>query len=241
MSRRIILLLTFVLLLVACNGGGGNDNDGSGNVVTEEREVSGFDRVRVTGSGIAEIIQGDTESLVIEAEDNVMPLIESTVEDGVLILGQKANTNISLTEPIKYTVNMMDVAGLEITGSGAINSDSIDTSIITLGMSGSGDVNIAQLDGDSLDATITGSGTASVNGDVADQVLEITGSGEYHGAGLHSATAVITLGGSGNVVVWVDTTLDISVTGSGEVSYYGEPILTQSVTGSGNVEGLGAK
>ena len=88
MKKRVVLLLALVLLLAACDGG---DQGGSGKVITEERDVSGFDRVHLTGSGVAEIIQGETESLVIEAEDNIMSSIESKVENGTLTLGQKAN------------------------------------------------------------------------------------------------------------------------------------------------------
>lgn len=240
MKRRIILLLSVVLLLAACDGVGGIRR-GSGNVITEERDVSGFDKIQVTGSGTAEVIQGETESLVIEAEDNVMPTIESEVRDGVLVLSQKANANINITKPIKYTVTMIDVAGFEISGSGAINSDSIDTSIIELAISGSGDINIASLDGDSVDVNISGSGNVEIDGDVADQVVEVSGSGDYSAADLRSGTAAITIGGSGSATVWVDTTLDVTVSGSGKVNYYGDPILTQSVSGSGQVNGLGAR
>ncbi|UCG24833.1 MAG: DUF2807 domain-containing protein [Chloroflexota bacterium] len=243
MRKGLVLLLTLVVMLaVACDGGGDNDGgSGSGNVITEERDVSGFDKVLMTGSGIAEIIQGDTESLVVEAEDNIMPSVESEVENGVLVLGQKSGTTINPTEPVRYTVTMIDVAGLEITGSGAINSDSIDANIITLGISGSGGINIVELDGDSVDMTISGSGGAWLSGDVADQVVEIGGSGEYRAADLHSGTAVVTIGGSGDAVVWVDTTLDVNISGSGGISYYGDPILTQSVSGSGEVESLGER
>lgn len=240
MKLRILLLLTVVLLLAACDGSGGNER-GSGNVITEERDVSGFDSVRVTGSGIAEIIQGEGESLVIEAEDNVMPFIESVVEDGVLVLSQKPSFNFNLTKPIRYTVTMREVAGLEVTGSGAINSDRIDTSIFALSITGSGNIDIAELDGDSVEAKISGSGDAKVSGEVADQVVDVSGSGGYEAADLHSGTAVVTIGGSGNATVWVDTTLDATVSGSGGVDYYGDPILTQSVSGSGQVKSLGMK
>lgn len=240
MKRSIILLLSFVLLLAACDGVGGIRR-GSGNVITEERDVSGFDQIQVTGSGMAEVIQGETESLVIEAEDNVMPTIESEVRDGVLVLGQKANANLNITKPVKYTVTMIDIAGFAISGSGAISSDSVDTSIIELAISGSGNIDITSLDGDSVEANLSGSGDVQVSGDVADQVVEISGSGKYDAADLRSATAVITIGGSGSATVWVDTTLDVTVGGSGDVSYYGDPILTQSVSGSGQVNGLGAR
>lgn len=252
MKFRVSLMLVLVLALAACdgrNGGdggdggdGGNGGDGgSGEVITEEREVSDFDQVLLAGSGTVQIIQGDSESLVIEAEDSVMPLIESTVENGVLTLSQRSNLSISLTRPIKYTVTMIDISGLEITGSGDMNSERVDANIISFVVTGSGGINIDELDADSIDARISGSGDVTLVGDVADQVVEISGSGAYQAADLRSGTAVVTVGGSGNASVWVDTTLDITVSGSGDVSYYGDPILTQSVSGSGQVRSLGAK
>jgi hypothetical protein len=239
MKLRVALpLLAIVLLLDACNA---LNNTGSGKVITEQREVSGFDKVVIAGSGTAQITLGEKESLSIEAEDNVMPRIESRVENGVLTLSQKSGTNISLTKPIRYTVTMIDITGLEITGSGTINVDGLDASIVSLVISGSGDINISGFDGDSINANITGSGNIMLSGDVADQVVGISGSGKYRAADLHSGTAVVDVGGSGEADLWVDTTLDITIGGSGDVSYYGNPILTQSIGGSGSVEGLGAK
>lgn len=241
MKLRLIFLFSLIVLLAACDGIGGGNDGGSGNVITQERDVSGFDKVQLTGSGIAEIIQGDSVSLIVEAEDNVMPFVETEVKDGVLVLSQKPNFNINLTKPIRYTITMINVTGLEVTGSGAINSNQIDTSVISLGITGSGDINIDALDGDSVDAMISGSGNMTMIGSVADQVVEISGSGEYRAGDLRSATAVVTVGGSGDATVWVDTTLDITIGGSGEVGYFGDPILTQSVTGSGAVRSLGTK
>jgi hypothetical protein len=241
MKLRLFLLLSLVLLLVSCDGIGGGNDRGSGNVISEEREVSGFDKVLVSGSGVAEIIQGESESLIVEAEDNIMPFVESEVENGVLVLGQRANLNLLPTKPVKYTITMVDIAGLEVSGSGAINAEQIDGTIVAFGISGSGEINVAELDGDSAEVKISGSGNAAISGDVADQVVEISGSGDYRAGDLRSATAVVTIGGSGDATVWVDTTLEINVGGSGSVSYYGDPILTESVSGSGDVRSLGAK
>ena len=60
---------------------------GSGNVVTEERDVSGFDRVALSGFGEVIITQGDKESLTVETDDNLMRYIETKVRGGTLELG----------------------------------------------------------------------------------------------------------------------------------------------------------
>ena len=87
MSKKFVLLSLLAILaisLTACNRvqvsfGGANAVVGSGKVVSETREVSGFTSVSVSGSGQAQITVGDSDSLVIEAEDNILPLIETSV------------------------------------------------------------------------------------------------------------------------------------------------------------------
>ena len=80
-----LFLVTLVALsMSACRNvqfsfGPDNMVRGSGNVIDETREVSGFDFVSISNSGQATISVGDTESLVITAEDNILPLIQSNV------------------------------------------------------------------------------------------------------------------------------------------------------------------
>ena len=52
---------------------------GSGNVVTKERDVSGFDKVVVSGLGRVIVTQGDEESLTVETDDNLMQYIETLI------------------------------------------------------------------------------------------------------------------------------------------------------------------
>lgn len=60
---------------------------GSGNVVTEQRQVSGFNCIDLSGSGKLIIAQGSSEGLTIEAEDNIIGRIEtSVISSGCLTL-----------------------------------------------------------------------------------------------------------------------------------------------------------
>lgn len=228
----IIVLFIFTIAITACNG----ETRGSGKVVAEERSVSGFERVDLSGVGSATIIQGDTEKLVIEAEDNIMPLVTSEVKDGTLFLGQKENALLTPTEPIKYTVTMVNITGLSASGSGGFDAETIETSTLELSLSGSGGINVTTLDADSLAVKISGSGLVRVGGQVNDQQVDISGSGEHRGTDLVSNIGEITINGSGKAIVRVNDTLDVNIEGSGLVSYYGDPVVNANVTGSGSVE-----
>jgi predicted small secreted protein len=236
MKRRYIVLalLLLIIALTACD----STTRGSGNVITEERDVSGYDSIALTGIGSVEIIQGDTESVVVEAEDNIMPLLTAEVQDGTLILSQEDNRIINPTKPIKYTVQIIEVNGLSTTGSGDIKVAILETNTLNLDLSGSGSINVISMDADSLTVNISGSGQVELSGQINDQQLDISGSGEYQASDLASKTANINVSGSGKAVVAVEDTLDATISGSGLVSYYGDPVVTSSLSGSGAIEQL---
>src|SRR5512134_3419247 len=56
---------------------GWGSEPGSGNVITQTREVGDFDKVSFSSFGELTIQQGESESLSIEAEDNVLAEIET--------------------------------------------------------------------------------------------------------------------------------------------------------------------
>lgn len=236
MKRRYIVLalLLLIIALTACD----STTRGSSNVITEERDVSGYDSIALTGIGSVEIIQGDTESVVVEAEDNIMPLLTAEVQDGTLKLSQEDDRIINPNKPIKYTVHIIEVNGLSSSGSGDVNAATLETNTLNLDLSGSGSINVTSLDADSLTVKIGGSGLVRVSGQINNQQLDISGSGEYRASDLASKTADINVSGSGKAVLAVEDTLDATISGSGSVSYYGDPVVTSSVSGSGAIEQL---
>ena len=236
---RRLTFLGFALLLATA--GCGVVVAGSGNLVTEMREVSGFDRVALEGCGDLTIIQGDTESLVIKAEDNIMPKIKSVVKDGTLILGLDKDPfeTFRLTESIEYTLTARRISGLSLAGSGSISSAEIRTDDMDISIAGSGDVTIDYLDGESLSVAIAGSGDCEVSGNVSRQVVSIAGSGDYTSRDLKSEVGAVSISGSGDAVVWTTESLNVDINGSGDVSYRGSPSVAKAVNGSGSVASLG--
>lgn len=69
--------------------------NGNGIMKTESRSVSKFTQISSTGSIDIRVRQGATTSLKLEAEENILPLIETEVVGNELKIGFKSNTNIS--------------------------------------------------------------------------------------------------------------------------------------------------
>src|SRR5689334_10034881 len=68
---------------VWCTGSG---TVGSGRIATETREASGFSAIDLRGIGRVVVTVGEQEAVTIEAEDNILPRISTTVRDGTLVL-----------------------------------------------------------------------------------------------------------------------------------------------------------
>jgi hypothetical protein len=216
MSRRILTLtataLFIVLAVSACDITVFGER-GSGNVITETRTVSGFDEIVLSGSGEVVVDINGTESLTIEAEDNIMPLVMTEVHDGRLELSTKSS--ISPTVTVIYTISAAELDGVSIGGSGAIT--------------------VTGIDADSFDAEISGSGQIEAMGTTDTLDVEISGSGRYAGADLVASVATVSMSGSGHALVDVTDILDAEVSGSGTVEYIGDPNVSSSISGSGDI------
>ena len=237
MKNRLFLFLCITTMLwtslTACN-----IVQGSGQVVRQEREVSAFKQVALSGIGEVIITQGTTNALSIEAEDNVLPLIEARVHNQVLVIGLKDNVVLQTDQPVRFFVQMVEVAGLVASDSGKISAQSIESDQLTLSVGDSGAIVIEQLTTDVLDVTISGSGQVTLAGYADQQTVNVEDSGKYDTADLESAIANITLSGSAKGNVWVNDQLVASLDDSSALSYFDDPVVQIHTSGSATVTQL---
>ena len=219
---------------------------GSGHVIAETRNVSGFHALELEGDGSVIITQGSTEGLSVEAEDNILPLIRTEVDGkGVLHLGYKNQPHGESIEtkksPVfKVSAKMLDSFVLE--GSGSISADTLtvaDHGKFAAALPGSGKVTVDKLTAGSVKASVEGSGDIKLGGEANDQVVSIDGSGKYLAADLKTHTAKVQIDGSGDAKISASDDLKIEVNGSGDIGYYGNPKVQKSINGSGSVKALG--
>jgi hypothetical protein len=232
------LLAVTVLLLSACSVTAAR---GSGNVVTEERQVSDFEGVALSGAGQVIITQGDEESLTIETDDNLMRYIESEVRNGTLELGFARNTIPIPSRSIIYRVGVIDLTGLDSSGAGSFEIDELEADRLRVTLSGAGDIGIDSLSASDLAVTFSGAGNVDLAGQVETQEVDMSGFGNYDASDLKSQKASVRISGAGNAVVWVLDSLDVTISGAGNVEYFGSPTVTKETSGAGRVTSRGDK
>jgi hypothetical protein len=238
--------LLLALLPAGCNGvfGGPGSVRGSGNVVTESRQVSGFNEVVLATVGTLTIEQNGSELLTMAGEDNILPLISTEVAGSRLTIRLKQlgiSGGFTNTRPLNYRLSVKELSYIGNTASGNIELEGLDGPDLTTETTGSGGIEAAGLSAGTYTAMCSGSGSISSTGKVKRLDVTSSGSGSYEGADLESETATVQVTGSGSATVRVSDTLDATVSGSGSVRYFGNPEVTESDSGSGEIVRLQAR
>lgn len=236
--RRHLLALAGAALLFGCAHAG--TVTGSGRMVTEPRSASAFEAVQLEASFKLVLRQATTEAVQVRADDNLLPLIETLVEQrggrATLVVRWKRNTSIRNSSDILVSVDAVKVRALAASGSGTIESDAIKTDRISLAVAGSGDVRVKDLGADEVDASIAGSGDVKAGGKAARVKVSIAGSGDADLSGLNADEVKVSIAGSGDANVTAQQALTVSIAGSGDVRYGGAVTAVKtSIVGSGDV------
>jgi hypothetical protein len=202
--------------------------------------VSGFTGISLALDALVEIQQGEAEGVTIETDNNLLPLVETVVENGTLkIRPAKRNASFS-TKKMNIIVRVKTIDSLAIAGAGEIRAVGLKASALKTSIAGSGDIRINSLDVGALTVKIAGSGDFSSTGSAASMNARIAGSGNIRAENLSTKAVEVGIAGSGDATVWARDTLNVDVTGSGDIKYYGDALVKTSIVGSGSVKRLGA-
>ena len=212
---------------------------GNGVTKTETRAVEGFTSIALGIGADVEVHLGNTEGLTIQADENLLPLIETTVRNGSLQI-RPVREHLSLSSrDIRIVVQAKAIDGLAIGGSGSIKADALRTAKLKLDIGGSGSLDIQRLDADRVEIAIGGSGDVKLAGAAKRLDASIAGSGDVTAPALVADDAKLAVAGSGAAKLGVRNKLEVTIVGAGAVGYYGDPQVSRTVLGAGSIKRLG--
>lgn len=187
---------------------------GSGRVIRQARQISAAQAVELSGAADVEVRVGPAPSLVVEADDNLLPLFTSEVRGGTLKLASKGSYRTRNTP--RFFVTLPSINSLQTSGSGDAVVIDARSSSLALGLKGSGNIRASGSAG-LLDASIHGSGNLDLRQLAAgDAKLAIYGSGEITAAPRGKVEAITF--GSGDIdLLSRPASLEVRRGGSGSV------------------------
>jgi hypothetical protein len=219
----------------------GPSEKGSGILKTEEREVSGFDRISVDYPAKVLISQGDTETLKVEAEDNVLPGLKTEVKGNELRIYYKSpdGKHVNATKMATITITVKELSSLECSSAGEATVSGLKSDDLSVSLSGAGNVKLNDIAIQKLSVNLSGAGSTVASGTADDLSVNISGFGGFNGKELQASTASVNISGAGSATVSAETTLNASISGAGSVNYYGSPEVSKQISGVGSVRQAG--
>jgi hypothetical protein len=210
---------------------------GDGTIKKETRQLTDFNSIFSHGPLDVKISYGNSNSIDVEADENLLQYIETTVENGKLVIKPKSNMNLKSESKMTVYVSMTKIKSLQLSGSGNITGDGKFESDgkTTLMLSGSGNIKLSSGSFNDLSLFVSGSGNIDVNGGSADQITaSISGSGNIDCSSVATENADAKISGSGNVKVNASKSINANISGSGNVFYKGDATnITTKTIGSG--------
>lgn len=174
---------------------------GSGDAASEKRDVTGFKGVDVSSSFQVEITAQKDFSVTVEADDNILPLIETEVRGGVLRI--ECSRRVSPKTPMKIIISAPDIENIETSGAANVTLNSIKNSGLNIDSSGASKI--------------------LVTGETTKLVVDVSGATKIDAEGLVSENAVIDTSGASHVSVNVLNSLRTDASGASKITYSGSP------------------
>ncbi len=208
---------------------------GSGRVGRQERPLAGFQAISLRGPVNLVLEQGEVERATVRADDNLLDLIETRVQDGQLQVGVRPGASFRTARPVIVQVEFRRLDGLQAEGSGDISCSHLEADRLELSLRGSGEIDVEELQVAALTVLVKGSGDLRLAGRATLQGYVLDGSGNVDAADLAGRQVGLRINGSGSAKVRANERLTVEINGSGDVAYIGQPTVLRTGQGSGAI------
>ncbi len=186
---------------------------GNGRVKTENRNVSEFTKIDASGAYSIKIKVGESPSLRIKAEENLLSLIRTKVKGNTLVIDNKKN--LSPRKELLIEITTRDLTSIDC--------------------SGANDIEVIGINTDRFEVDLSGAGSIELEGEVEKFYGDLSGAGSINARSLIANKVYISVSGAASASVHAKEFLDATVSGVGSIDYYGNPQNTKT-----NVSGVGS-
>ncbi len=230
--RNYLFIVAIIFVATSCNNG----KRGSGNIITETRNVSTFTKVNAATSIDVDVQQGTETSVIVEADDNLIKYIETTVVGNELRIRLK---NISIWNDATIKVHVVSPrfeafsasASAEIIGKNTITS----TNNIKLKASSSSNIDL-EIDAPSVDVDASSSADITASGRTKTVSVDASSSALVELDRLQAETATVKASSSADVSIFASVKINAKANSSADIKYTGGATdIVKSENSSGSV------
>jgi hypothetical protein len=229
---KLLIALILTTTLISCqfdmNIG---QVSGNGNVETEEREIDqDFDQVEGNRGLDVYLTEGNENKVVVEADENLLDLIETDVVNGKLVI--TASKNIGRAKTKKIHVTYTHLKNIEAhSGSDVIGTNVIKSETLTLDSSSGADLEVEVFSKELYAETSSGA-DIDVSGKASNLYANASSGSDLNAKKLEVIDCSAKASSGANIIVNVKDKLNARATSGGDVKYYGNPLSVIKKDGS---------
>lgn len=210
MKRLSWIMASMLTVAVGCT----STVSGSGTPKDEARAVTAFDRVDMGGIGRLELTIGSEPSLSLHGDDNLLPLVKTTMRGSTLVIEDAKNLAPNVDLVLRATTPAL--RGLDASGG---------VRVIVVGATGAE----LQLDG-------SGGSTIDVKGQIERLTAKASGGAHLALTELAAKEADVDASGGSTIELTVEARLGAEASGGARVRYAGSPKVTKDTSGGASIE-----
>jgi hypothetical protein len=238
-TKRTMSMMVAFLLMASTGLMGGcipipdSGVKGDGNVVKEDRAIKSFTSLEVSGAFKVFLYQGKSESLTVEADQNLMQYIKTVVKGDRL----EIYTDEEISRPTKLNIYLTfeQLEMIDISGAVSVKGDERMTfGELNIDGSGASDLELI-MDVDALEADFSGASEIELSGQARWVKIDLSGASEIDAYDFIIESCELDVSGAAEVKIHVTGNLDVDVSGAASVNYKGSPKVQSDVSGAGSL------
>ncbi len=235
---KFIVATVLSLMLLSCNFDMNLNSGvrGNGNVITTDRNISAsFTSLKATEGLDVYLTQSNTESISVEADENLHDLILTEVEDGVLRIHTKENIGRASSKLVN--VSFKDISSITSTsGSDVYSTNTITAERLDLKSTSGSDMTL-DVNTSILNCKSTSGSDLRLSGKTIKLYAEATSGSDIKAADLSAESSEVKATSGADITVNTSKALTARATSGGDIRYYGNPeTVDKSDSSSGSIK-----
>jgi hypothetical protein len=232
MKKVLFLCAVIPIFLGSCVITGWDTGiSGNGNVVEETRDVSGFTGVHVSSGIDVFLSEGDRFEVRVEADENLMDVIETEVRGNMLEVGTDRVT-IHRARSKKVYVTLPELKELKISSAGDCEGQNMfHCGELRLGISSAGDLSL-EVEADRINLDISSSGDATIGGRTGHLEASLSSAGDLNAWDLEARVVDVSVSSAGNAHVFATAEITMNASSAGNIYYHGGARVVHSQSSS---------
>lgn len=228
--KNILALIVLMSLLSSCRF-----TSGSGDIVTSNRNTSDFKSVSAGGGFDVEIRTGSNYKVMVEADDNLIDDIETTVEGGQLKIRMRKNLNVRNAH-LKIFVTAPSITSIQSSASADIvvaGNLRADETIRFKASSGSSIK--ASIDAPATEADASSGAQIDIDGRTRNFDVQASSGADVDADKLLSENTTAQSSSGGTADVHASVTLHARASSGGTVNYRGAATVVKKENSGGSI------